>query len=95
MRGGIAFSSIASKLFKLPIKHWRVGAAIFGMSIFSLSGCVAYDPYPPSSTYYYSPAPYYAAPSPSYYYYQPCCTTYFDFGYSHGYGRHYYGHRHH
>lgn len=94
MRGTTNFPIVASKLFKQAMTRGRAGALLFGMSILSLSGCVAYDPYPPPPVYY-QPAPYYAAPAPSYYYYRPCCVSYYDFGYSRGYGHRYYGHGHH
>jgi hypothetical protein len=56
-----------------------VVALALGLSMFALSGCVAYEPYPATPVY---GTPYYAAPAPSYYY-QPCCASYYSFSYSH------------
>ena len=95
MGGTVTFFRIIIRYSRAAAMGGRAGIAVFGASILLLSGCVAYDPYPPQTSYYYPPSPYYAAPAPSYYYYRPCCATYFDFGYSHGHGRRYYGHGHH
>jgi len=81
MRGAPTFSTVARTLTKNATTYGLAGALLLGVLVMSLSGCVAYDPYPPQPVYY-QPAPYYVAPSPSYYYYRPCCATYFDFGYS-------------
>jgi hypothetical protein len=79
----------------LSTTRGSVVAFALGLSMFVLSGCVAYEPYPATPVYYGTPY-YYSAPAPSYYY-QPCCASYYSFSYSHrdrGYhDRGYRGHR--